>query len=321
MRGHPTRRVLGPLAAAASIVLAVTARDARSAPSLRVRAPELDPTASERFPDPSRPADPVKAAVFARINEDRARFGQPPVAWDEGASRAGDAFCAEQVREKTRGHYLMNGIPPYARMSFAGVFALHSENSVSWVTTAARFTERTVDLALQGEESMMAEKPPADGHRITILDPEATHVGVGYAISGGRFQMAQEFLTRRFARMTLAREAPGTVSVSGTALKGLRVRFVTIAREPPPHTLTREQASGKTTYSYPNAYLAYIPEGTQGMSVVGLRTEDKLRALPGREFAFTYSADRPGLFTFQLYVSANDGDRPRPGGAATVWIE
>ena len=28
----------------------------------------------------------------------------------------------------------------------------------------------------------MEEKPPADGHRRTILDPEATHVGVGYAI-------------------------------------------------------------------------------------------------------------------------------------------
>jgi hypothetical protein len=52
-----------------------------------------------------------------------------------------------------------------------------------------------------------------------------------------------------------------------------------------------------------------------------MMTEDRLRTLPGREFAFTFTADRPGLYTFELYVSANDGDRPRPGGAATVWFE
>jgi len=292
-----------------------------SAPALRVRAPELERPASERYPDPVLPADPIKAAVFARINEDRARFGRPPVEWDEAASRTGDTFCAAQIREKTRGHYLMDGVPPYARMSFAGVFALHSQNSVSWVTTGKRFEESTVSLALQGEEQMMAEKPPNDGHRVTILDPEATHVGVGYALAGGRFQMSEEFLTRRFSRMTLVEEAPGTVAVSGTAVKGLRVRFVTIAREPVPHALTRDQATARTTYSYPHAHLAYVPEGTRGTSVVGMMTEDHLRALPGREFAFTFTADRPGLYTFELYVSANDGDRPRPGGAATVWFE
>lgn len=290
-------------------------------PSLRVRAPGLERPASERYPDPARPADPVKAAVFARINEDRARLGQPAVLWDEGASRAGDAFCAAQIQEKTRGHYLTDGIPPYARMSFAGVFALHAQNSVSWITSATRFEESTVDLALSGEEQMMAEKSPNDGHRVTILDPEATHVGVGYSVSGGRFQMSEEFLTRRFSRMTLAEEGPGTVSISGTTMKGLRVRFVTIAREPPPKTLTREQASARSSYSYPHPLLAYVPEGLRGATVVGMTTEDKLRALPGREFAFSFTADKPGMYTFQIYVSANDGDRPRPGGGATVWFD
>jgi uncharacterized protein YkwD len=289
--------------------------------SLRVRAPELDRPASERYPDPARPADPVKAAVFERINQDRASFGRPPVEWDEGASRAGDAFCAAQIEEKTRGHFLTDGIPPYARMSFAGVFALHAQNSVSWITTGKSFTESTVSLALEGEERMMGEKPPADGHRVTILDPEATHVGVGYALSGGRFQMSEEFLTRRFARMTLAAEAPGTVNVSGTAVKGLRVRFVTIAREGPPKTLTREQASARSSYSYPHPQLAYVPEGMRAATVVGMATEDKLRPLPGREFSFSFTADKPGLYTFQIYVSANEGDKPRPGGGATVWFE
>jgi len=148
-------RLLTSAGAAAAISVCAAVRS-NAVSSMRVRAPELERPASERYPDPARPADPVKAAVFARINQDRVRFGQPPVEWDDAASRAGDAFCAAQIQEKTRGHYLTDGIPPYARMTFAGVFALHAQNSVSWITTGNHFHESTVDLALEGEAQMMA---------------------------------------------------------------------------------------------------------------------------------------------------------------------
>ena len=88
----------------------------------------------------SQPRDALKAAVFARINRDRAAAGLPPVAWDEAASRVADAFCVAQVREASRGHFLMDGIPPYARTGFAGVFGVEAQNSVSWTTTARRWT-------------------------------------------------------------------------------------------------------------------------------------------------------------------------------------
>ena len=130
------------------------------------------------------------------------------MAWDGGAARVADAFCARQIREGTRGHFLTDGIPPYARTSFAGVFGAQSENSVSWVIDRPYFSEPISRLALAGHEDMMAESPPGDGHRRTILDPEATHVGVGYAVEGGRFQMAQEFLTRTLERLSIVRSEP-----------------------------------------------------------------------------------------------------------------
>ncbi len=289
---------------------------------LELRAPQLDRPLTERAPDPSRPGDPVKAAVLARINADRARFGIAPVAWDDAAARVADAFCARQIQERTRGHFLMDGLPPYARTGFAGIFGLHSQNSVSWVTTAPKFSETTIALALSGQEQMMDEKPPADGHRVTILDPEATHVGVGYSVSGGRFQMSQEFLTRRMEQVTLAEADAGgaAIVIRGKPAANWRLRFVTIAREEPPSPLTREQASGKTSYSYPKASLAYIPEGIRGMTVVGMTTDDKVRILPGHEFLFTFAPDRPGLYTFEFYVAESDGSRPRPGGSATIWV-
>ncbi|MDQ6894379.1 MAG: CAP domain-containing protein [Acidobacteriota bacterium] len=291
---------------------------------LRLRAPDLSRPISEKMPDPSRPADPVKAAVLRRINEDRGRSGLPPVAWDETASRAADGFCARQVEEKSRGHFLMDGIPPYGRMSFAGIFAMNAENSASWVTTGSRFSESIVSLALDAQESMMQERPPADGHRRTILDPRATHVGVGYFLNHGRFQMAQEFLTRRFEHITLAaagRPSAG-LTVSGKAVPGERIRFVTVAREPVPRALSREQASGRTSYSYPDPYLALVPEGQTLLRVVGMPTEDRLRVTPGREFSFFFVPDRPGLYTFSLYLlGGGGGDRPYPAAAATVWVE
>lgn len=313
-------RRAGPLLAIASTAAAVAALSFAGPARLRFRAPSLARPLSEGYPDPTRPADPVKAAVFQRINSDRARFGVDPVLWDEAASRLSDAFCARQVQEKTRGHFLTDGLPPYARMSFGGVLALNSENSVSWVTTGRRFSDPTIDLALQGHAAMMAEKPPADGHRVTILDPEATHVGVGYAIANGRFQMSQEFLTRALDRVTIG-QIGGTLSVSGRPRSGHLIRFVTIARESPPRPLTREEASSRTSYSYPSPYLAYVPEGHGSLKVVGTTTEDRLRLLPGGEMGFSFRPDRPGLFTFQFYVARSLGALPRPGAAATVWVE
>ncbi len=296
---------------------------AGSSRRLRVRAPNLAAPLSEHYPDPSRPADPVKSAVLSRINRDRAAFHLPPVAWDEAAARVGDAFCARQVAEKSRGHYLMDGVPPYGRTGFAGVFALQAENSASWVTTAPRFTESTVSLALESQAQMMEEKPPGDGHRRTILDPDATHVGVGYSIVRGRFQMSQEFLTRRFEQVTLTAPGPdpAAINLSGRPAEGFRFQFVTIAREAPPRPLSREEATARTSYSYPLARLAWVAEGNRTTQIVGLLTEDRVRLHSAREFSFTYTPHRAGLYTFVLYVTGSDGDRPRPGGGATVLVE
>jgi hypothetical protein len=180
-----------------------------------------------------------------------------------------DAFCAQQVSEATNGHFLMDGIPPYARTSFAGVFGSQSENSVSWVTTGQSFSDPIAQLALLGHEDMMAEKPPGDGHRRTILDPEATHVGVGYAVLRGRFQMAQEFLTRGLERLSITghESSRPVLRFDGKALPNWQLQFVTIARESSPAPLTREEASGRTSYSYPRAGLAYTSEGAEPASL------------------------------------------------------
>jgi Cysteine-rich secretory protein family len=292
--------------------------------SLKLRLPDLSTPLLEVFPRASGlPQDALKAAVFAEINRDRAAAGLLPVGWDGAASLVADAFCEQQVREATRGHFLMDGVPPYARTGFSGVFGAQSENSVSWVTTGRAFADPAERLALEGHHGMMAEKPPADGHRRTILDPEATHVGVGYAVSDGRFQMAEEFLSRSLERLTLSRREGSLLVVrfDGKPLADWRLEFVTIAREPAPAPLTREQANGRTSYSYPAPSIAYVPEGGVGIRVSQTETQVKIRLKPNREFSFFFAPDRPGLYTFIFYTSMRASEPARPGGSATIWVE
>ncbi len=322
-------KVARPLLALAALLAAsclgnLPALDgARRGRPLRLRVPDLSAPLVETYPLASQPEDAVKTAVFERINRDRAAAGRSPVAWDPAASRVADAFCAHQVREGTHGHFLTDGVPPYARTGFAGVFGMQSENSASWTTTGETFSDSTTRLALLAHEQMMAEEAPEDGHRQTILDPEATHVGVGYAQERGRFQMAQEFLTRRleWLRLSIREAGLGVLKVEGKVLAPFRIQFVTIAREPVPAALTREEATLRKTYSYPRGTLAYVAEGHGWMQVEGADTQPRIRLRSHREFSLTFAPGEPGLYTLVFYAMAKQTDRPRPCGSATLWFE
>jgi uncharacterized protein YkwD len=294
-----------------------------SPPSLSVVAPALARPVEDSYPPAgARPVDPVKSAVFDRINQDRADAGVPAVEWDDGVSRVADAFCANQILENTSGHYLTNGLPPYARTSFAGVFGMQFENSVTWKTTGSSFNDPAETLALEGHASMLAEKPPYDGHRRTILDPDATHVGVGYALSRGDFRMAQEFLVRHLAWLRVERLSPtsSVVAVSGQPVAGRRLQFVTIGWEPVPRELTRAQANGRTSYSYPRIEEAFVGEGNVTLKVVGATTLDRIRFGRDRDFAFRFDPDRPGLWTLTFHTSPLREEGIVPGGVVTLWV-
>ena len=292
------------------------------APRFAIRAPDLTHPLSESYPSPAEPEDPVKKGAFQQINADRAAHGLPPVAWDEAGSKVADRFTAAQVQEGTRGHYLPDGLPPYARTGLAGVFGMGAENAVAWMTSAPGFREPALKLALDGEASMMAERPPNDGHRKTILDPDATHVGVGWAQGAGQFRMSEEFMTRRLAELTLERvaEEPVTILFKGRTVAGQRLQFVTLAIEPVPRPISKAAADATTRYSYPVPRLAYVPEGIKSLQIVGTATEDKLRLGQSTEFSFRFTPGQAGLWTIVFHTS--DGhEKPKPGGLAVLWVE
>ncbi len=116
---------------------------------------------------------------------------------------------------------------------------------------------------------MMAERPPDDGHRRTVLDPEWTHVGFGAAVFGGEFRMAEEFSRHVVewvevpaAPLPAGARAPFAVKLPpGWTLASIQVGF-----EPPAGPMSRQEIARRGAYSYPDAsqsLLARAPPNTQ----------------------------------------------------------
>ncbi len=156
-------------------------------PAVRRGADRAAPSYAERYPE-------AKARLLARLNAERRAAGAPPVAYDLLAARVGDDFCLDTARTRSSGHWDTAGRPPYLRWGLAGGVDYHAENFGSLTRTGANVEEAEVPaLLLDSHARMMAEVPPDDGHRRTVLDPEWTHVGIGAAAFGGEFRMAEEF--------------------------------------------------------------------------------------------------------------------------------
>ena len=80
------------------------------------------------------------------------------------------------------GHWDLSGRAPYDRYADAGGVDWSGENFSGTLRRGDPFhADELVGLLLEAHARMMAERPPADGHRRTVLDPDWTHVGFGAA--------------------------------------------------------------------------------------------------------------------------------------------
>jgi uncharacterized protein YkwD len=212
------------------------------------------------------PADETRITLrdeFLRIiNRDRAQFGLSPVALDPATSLLADGYCRQQIRNGTTGHFTTDGVPPYMRYSLAGGNDGISENAAAWSANYAISDRSLYDMIRSSERAMMREMPPHDGHRRTILDPWATHVGIGLAWNGGEFRMTQEFI-RRYVdwQRPLPRAAAvgDHVLAAGRPLKDYKVDAITVHHESLPQPITATVANAINSYSLPTHRRDYLP--------------------------------------------------------------
>jgi uncharacterized protein YkwD len=260
----------------------------------------------------------LRAEFVRLLNHDRARFGLPPVQLDAQSSAVADAYCRAQIRNGTTGHFTTDGESPYMRYSFAGGNDGVSENAAAWSANYG-FSDRALyDMMRRSEAAMMAEVPPHDGHRRTILDPAATHVGIGLAWEHGEFRLTQEFI-RRYIDWTrpVPRKATAfePVLCGGRAVSGYDVEAITVHHEPYPQPMAAVTANAIATYKLPESRREYLPRlkarftrlVAGGIEEVSEQYSDggrgDFKATPDGKFSFAIPLpDGPGIYTVVVWV-------------------
>ena len=263
----------------------------------------------------------LRQHVLNLINRDRQIYNLPPVQLDEQASAIADAYCREHIRNGTTGHFTLDGLAPYMRYSLAGGNDGVSENAASWSAHYAFGDRALYEMVRRSEDVMMAEAPPHDGHKRTILDPHATHVGIGMAWERGEFRLVHEFI-RRYVDFTrpLPRSArvDEPVTVAGRALDGTTIEAITVHHEPMPSMLTAAAANVISNYALPEQRKEYIPrlktqytrrdDGT--IEVVKQEYSDGRRGdfYAGDDGTFRFTVpftEGPGMYTVVVWVRRN----------------
>jgi uncharacterized protein YkwD len=268
----------------------------------------------------------LKHELVRMINHDRRSFGLPPVELDPFASVIGDGYCERQIRNGTSGHFTTDGQAPYMRYAFAGGNDGVSENAAAW-SGSYKFSDRALyEMMRRSQEAMIQETAPHDGHRRTILDPAATHVGLGLAWQGGEFRLVQEFVRRYLAwNRPLPRQASLGDHVLGMArpIDGFAVEAITVHFEPLPQTLTPAVANLIGSYELPLRRREYLPRlgtrrwrGTDGSTHEvreeysdGRRGDFQMTRDGGFAFAVPFP-DGPGIYTVVVWVRRDGSSDP-----------
>jgi uncharacterized protein YkwD len=277
----------------------------------------------------------LKHELVRMINHDRRAHGLQPVELDPSASAAADVYCEQQIRNGTSGHFTTDGLSPYMRYAYSGGNDGVSENAAAW-SSNYKFSDRALyEMTRRSQEAMLAETPPHDGHRKAILDPAATHVGLGLAWQGGEFRLVQEFLRRYLAwTRPLPRQASLADHVLGMArpAAGFAVEAITVHFEPVPQPLTPAVANLIGSYALPLRRREYLPRlgtrrwrGSDGAThEVREEYSDGRRGdfQMARDGSFAFAVpfpDGPGIYTVVVWVR-RDGSNDQPISASNVSI-
>lgn len=269
------------------------------------------------FADAGETRTTLRSHVLRLINNDRQLYGLPPVELDQHASALGDAFCRQQIQHGTNGHFTIDGLTPYMRYSFAGGNDGISENAAAWSATYA-FSERALyEMARRSQDAMMAETPPNDGHKKAILDPHATHVGIGLAWHRGEFRLVHEFIRRYidWSHPVARRARVGEkVTLAGRPVNGAVLDAISVHHEPVPKMISAAAANAIANYTLPAKRTDYLPRlaGTTrasngAMEVVRRHYENgrvgEIRV--ARDGAFSFAVpfpEGPGIYTVVVWV-------------------
>jgi uncharacterized protein YkwD len=273
-----------------------------------------------KFNDDDLPA--AREVLLKLINADRLKAGLSQLQLDDLANRVATEHAQDMARGQFLSHWGSDGRKHYHRFAFAGGTDAVQENA-SAVTNIQSLTPEGIFEDLRDmHASMMAEVPPRDGHRKTILDPFHTHVGFGLGFNGYNLRLDELFLAR-YARLDpIPREAKPDqiVSVQGNLLNVSHfLNEVDVFFEPLPTPPEIDWLRAPRAVSLPDDYTALRPRSLPGTKYSDGKLGD-FDWVRGGKFRAPVKLNRgPGIYTIVLFVRRVPSDRGFPG--AQVCIE
>lgn len=264
----------------------------------------------------------IRKNLLEMINEERDVAKVPPVELDELATEVANKHAVDMVTKEFAGHWGSDGLKPYHRYSFAGGTAATEENvsaaDNTWSMKAKDLKQDTAYLHLR----LYQEKPPHDGHRLTILAPQHTHVGIGLAVRDLRLRMVELFVAKYVEVKPMKLEAkPGAqLYFSGKIVRrGYYLNNVEVCYEPMPAPPELSWLRQPRSYEFPKESRMLRPtlqppliyaDGTGG--VVDVARDGTFRA-PVRMFK-----DKPGIYTIVAWITSDRTSDAFPATAICI---
>lgn len=262
--------------------------------------------------------------LVAQINQDRREAGVPPVEYSAELARAAAAHCQEMLREGYMSHWDRAGRKPYLRYSQAGIRDATQENVWSlWQTNFDTSAYGVRQAMREAHRSFMAEQPPFDGHRRSVLDPRHTHVGIGVAYDARGMRLVELFAARYVALEPVAERARlrDFLTVEGRVLEGgVELYAVSVYYEPLPQPMTPEELRATGSYGLPSeeqierlglSDMRYL-DGTMGTIAVDAKRRFRM--------PLRFWKGKPGVYTVAVWVREG-GRKPFIGAMTAVVVE
>jgi uncharacterized protein YkwD len=152
------------------------------------------PDASESSPPSPADLDGLRQELLATLNEHRTALGRAPLHFDPIAQQAAQYQSEDMSRAAVMRHEDASGRTPMQRFAAMGGRADWYAENVGWYGLDVTGKRELWSAVSKLDAQMMAEQPPNDGHRETIISQQYGGVGIGVTVGPHGLYLAEDFV-------------------------------------------------------------------------------------------------------------------------------
>ena len=274
-------------------------------------------------PQSDKIRDEIRNKLLELVNAERFLAGAGELKFDDLANRVATSHAIDMATGKFVSHWGRDGLKPYHRYSFAGGIHATQENVASIDNFFSADWKALAEDLIMLHVTMHAEKPPRDGHRKTILAPQHTHVGFGFATSERRLRLVELYVAKYLEVFGFKSQATRNESfhLTGRLLNDKhRLEQIDIFYEPRPVWREGRSPVIQGSYGLPDEFESLRPklgkrwhyeDGSKG--VIDVKKDGRFQ-VPVKLFKST-----PGIYTIVCWVKTRASEQPFP--ATEICIE